>query len=49
MAIMLDEAMSALVPKTSKTGGMPNITFEPRKPAALLIGVVRVSSRRHTR
>ena len=32
MAVMLDEAMSALVPKTSKTGGMPNITFEPRKP-----------------
>lgn len=33
--ICIDESMSAWCPKTSKTGGLPNITYEPRKPAPL--------------
>jgi hypothetical protein len=33
--LMLDEAMSGWKPKNSKTGGMPNLTFEPRKPVDL--------------
>jgi hypothetical protein len=33
--LMLDEAMSGWKPKTSKRGGLPNITFEPRKPVDL--------------
>ena len=33
--LMLDESMSAWCPKTTKTGGLPNITFEPRKPVEL--------------
>lgn len=33
--LVLDESMSAWRPKTSKTGGLPNITFEPRKPVDL--------------
>ena len=32
---MLDESMSGWRPKTSKQGGLPNITFEPRKPVPL--------------
>ena len=28
----MDESMSPWRPKTTKTGGLPNITFEPRKP-----------------
>ena len=32
---MLDESMSGWRPKTSKHGGLPNITFEPRKPVPL--------------
>ena len=35
MMIMLDESMSGWRPKTSKLGGLPNITFEPRKPTPL--------------
>ena len=31
----MDESMSAWQPKTSATGGLPNITFEPRKPKPL--------------
>ena len=33
--LMLDESMSAWRPKTSKLGGLPNISFEPRKPVPL--------------
>jgi hypothetical protein len=33
--LMLDESMSGWRPKTSKLGGLPNITFEPRKPVPL--------------
>ena len=33
--LVLDESMSAWKPKTSITGGLPNITYEPRKPADL--------------
>ena len=33
--LLLDESMSGYRPKTSKTGGYPNITFEPRKPVPL--------------
>ncbi len=32
---MLDESMSGWRPKTSKLGGLPNITYEPRKPVLL--------------
>ncbi|CAB9499209.1 unknown protein [Seminavis robusta] len=32
---MLDESMSGWCPKNSKTGGLPNITYEPRKPVPL--------------
>jgi hypothetical protein len=32
---MLDESMSGWRPKTSKLGGLPNITWEPRKPVPL--------------
>ncbi len=31
MLLMLDESMSGWRPKTSKLGGLPNYTFEPRK------------------
>ena len=30
--LLMDESLSAWCPKTSATGGLPNITFEPRKP-----------------
>ena len=33
--LMLDESMSGWRPKTCKTGGLPNNTFEPRKPVQL--------------
>jgi hypothetical protein len=33
--LMLDESMSGWRPKTSKLGGLPNFTFEPRKPIPL--------------
>ena len=33
--LMLDESMSQWRPKTSKFGGLPNYTFEPRKPIPL--------------
>ncbi|KAL7554128.1 hypothetical protein ACHAWF_017536 [Thalassiosira exigua] len=33
--LMLDESMSGWRPKTSKTGGLPNISHEPRKPVPL--------------
>ena len=33
--LMLDEYMSGWRPKTSKLGGLPNYTFEPRKPVTL--------------
>jgi Transposase IS4 len=33
--LMLDESMSGWRPKTLKFGGLPNITFEPRKPVPL--------------
>ena len=33
--LMLDESMSGWRPKTSKTGGFPNITYEARKPVSL--------------
>lgn len=33
--LMLDESMSGWRPKTSKRGGLPNITHEPRKPVPL--------------
>ena len=32
LLLMLDESMSGWRPKTSRLGGLPNITFEPRKP-----------------
>jgi hypothetical protein len=35
LMVMLDESMSGWRPKTSKLGGLPNITFEPRKPVPL--------------
>ena len=33
--MMVDESMSGWRPKTSKLGGLPNYTFEPRKPVPL--------------
>ena len=33
--LVLDESMSGWRPKTSKTGGLPNISYEPRKPVEL--------------
>ena len=33
--MLLDESMSGWRPKTSKLGGLPNYTFEPRKPVPL--------------
>ena len=33
--VVLDESMSGWRPKTTPTGGLPNITFEPRKPVDL--------------
>jgi hypothetical protein len=33
--LILDESMSGWRPKTSARGGLPNITFEPRKPVSL--------------
>ena len=33
--MLVDESMSGWRPKTSKTGGLPNITHEPRKPVDL--------------
>jgi len=33
--LLLDDSMSAWHPKTSKFGGLPNYTFEPRKPVPL--------------
>eukprot|EP00957_Ditylum_brightwellii_P121390 9257500-Ditylum_brightwellii.AAC.1 len=33
--LLLDESMSAWWPKTSKLGGLPNITFEGHKPIEL--------------
>ena len=33
--LVLDESMSGWRPKSTKTGGLPNITFEPRKPVNL--------------
>ena len=33
--LLLDESMSGWRPKTSKLGGLPNISFEPRKPVPL--------------
>jgi hypothetical protein len=35
LILMLDESMSGWRPKTSKLGGLPNITWEPRKPISL--------------
>ncbi len=35
MLLMLDESMSGWRPKTSRLGGLPNISFEPRKPIPL--------------
>ena len=32
---MLDESMSAWRPKTTKLGGLPHLTHEPRKPIPL--------------
>jgi len=33
--LLLDESMSAWRPKTSQYGGLPNLTYEPRKPKPL--------------
>ena len=33
--LMLDESMSAWRPKTTKLGGLPHLTHEPRKPIPL--------------
>ena len=33
--LILDESMSGWRPKNSKSGGLPNISFEPRKPVTL--------------
>jgi hypothetical protein len=33
--LLLDESMSGWRPKTTKLGGIPNITYEPRKPKPL--------------
>jgi hypothetical protein len=35
MYLLMDESMSAWRPKTSATGGLPNVTYEPRKPKPL--------------
>jgi hypothetical protein len=35
LAIILDESMSGFCPKTSKKGGLPHISHEPRKPVSL--------------
>lgn len=33
---VIDESMSRWRPKTTKTGGLPNLFFRPRKPVDLL-------------
>ncbi len=33
--LLMDESMSAWRPKTLATGGLPNVTYEPRKPKPL--------------
>jgi hypothetical protein len=33
--MLVDESMSGWRPKTTKLGGLPNCTFEPRKPVPL--------------
>jgi hypothetical protein len=33
--MLLDESMSGWRPKTTKLGGLPNYTYEPRKPVPL--------------
>jgi hypothetical protein len=33
--LILDESMSGWKPKNSESGGLPNISFEPRKPVPL--------------
>jgi hypothetical protein len=33
--LMLDESMSGWMPKSTKTDGLPKITYEPRKPVSL--------------
>jgi hypothetical protein len=35
MYLLIDELMSAWRPKTSATGGLPNVTYKPRKPKPL--------------
>ena len=35
MVLILDESMSGWRPKSSKLGGLPSYTFEPRKPIPL--------------
>ena len=35
LLLVLDESMSGWRPKTSKLGGLPNYTLEPRKPVTL--------------
>ena len=35
MLLLIDESMSGWRPKTKKLGGLPNYTFEPRKPVPL--------------
>jgi hypothetical protein len=35
LLLMLHEVMSGWRPKTSKLGGLPNYTYEPRKPVTL--------------
>lgn len=35
ITVLLDESMIGWRPKSTKTGGLPNITFEPRKPVNL--------------
>lgn len=41
LKILMDEAMSGWRPKTSKTGGLPSITYEKRKPSVDLGTMIR--------
>lgn len=35
VAMVMDEAMLSIIPRTNKTGGLPNISFVTRKPKPL--------------
>ncbi|KAG7363186.1 hypothetical protein IV203_026546 [Nitzschia inconspicua] len=40
VCMIMDESMIGWRPKTSKRGGLPNITYEPRKPGDCVTGIL---------